>query len=124
MTHRYRRYARRVDITSSLKELRHYSATQLLSNGIDLNTVAGRLGHAEGSITLKFYAQFTRTADQQAAAIIPASLDGLRKKERLRELYRKSPAADLEDPAASLGPAAGLDHQTALAWLAELAASG
>jgi hypothetical protein len=27
MTHRYRRYARRVGITSSLKELRHYSAT-------------------------------------------------------------------------------------------------
>jgi integrase len=124
MTHRYRRYARRVGITSSLKELRHYSATQLLSNGVDLNTVAGRLGHAEGSTTLKFYAQFTRPADKQAAAIIPASLDGLRKKERLRELYRQSPAADLEDLAASLGPPAGLDHQTALAWLAELAAGG
>ena len=59
MTHRYRRYARRVGITSSLKELRHYSATQLLAAGTDLNTVAGRLGHAEGSTTLKFYAQFT-----------------------------------------------------------------
>ena len=33
MTHRYRRYARRVGITSSLKELRHYSATQLLAAG-------------------------------------------------------------------------------------------
>ena len=44
MTHRYRRYARRVGITSSLKELRHYSATQLLAAGTDLNTVAGRLG--------------------------------------------------------------------------------
>jgi integrase len=56
MTHRYRRYARRVGIASSLKELRHYSATQLLAAGTDLNTVAGRLGHAEGSTTLKFYA--------------------------------------------------------------------
>jgi hypothetical protein len=56
MTHRYRRYARRVGITSSLKELRHYSATQLLAAGTDLNTVAGRLGYAEGSTTLKFYA--------------------------------------------------------------------
>jgi hypothetical protein len=35
MTHRYRRYARRVGITSSLKELRHYSATQLLAAGTD-----------------------------------------------------------------------------------------
>jgi site-specific recombinase XerD len=48
MTHRYRRYAHRVGIASSLKELRHYSATQLLEVGTDLNTVAGRLGHAEG----------------------------------------------------------------------------
>ena len=46
MTHRYRCYARRVGITSSLKELRHYSATQLLEAGTDLNTVAGRLGQA------------------------------------------------------------------------------
>ena len=39
-----------------MKELRHYSATQLLTAGTDLNTVAGRLGHAEGSTTLRFYA--------------------------------------------------------------------
>jgi integrase len=89
MTHRYRRYARRVGVTSSLKELRHYSVTQLLAAGTDLNTVAGRLGHAEGSTTLKFYAQFTRPADQQAAAIIPSQLDGLRRRERVRELYRQ-----------------------------------
>jgi hypothetical protein len=80
MTHR----SRRVGITSSLKERRHYSATQLLAAGTDLNTVAGRLGHAEGSTTLRFYAQFTRPADQRAAAVIPAQLDGLRKRERVR----------------------------------------
>ena len=91
MTHRYRRYADKVGIRSSLKELRHYSATQLLASGVDLNTVAGRLGHAEGSTTLKFYAQFSKPADRLAAAIIPASLDGLRKKERLRELYQSAP---------------------------------
>ena len=80
MTRRYRRYARRVGITSSLKELRHYSATELLAAGTGLTTVAGRLGHAEGSTTLKFYAQFTRPADQRAAAVIPSQLDGLRKR--------------------------------------------
>ena len=81
MTHRYRRYARRVGIASSLKELRHYSATELLQSGVDLNTVAGRLGRAEGSTTLKFYAQFTVPADQRAAGIIPSQLDALRKRE-------------------------------------------
>ncbi|MBV9094550.1 MAG: tyrosine-type recombinase/integrase [Streptosporangiaceae bacterium] len=123
MTHRYRRYTRRVGIASSLKELRHYSATQLLEAGTDLNTVAGRLGHAEGSTTLRFYAQFTRPADQRAAAVIPSQLDELRKKERLRELYRQhlpaSAAEGLADLAAIIGPQAGLDEHTALAWLTE-----
>jgi len=127
MTHRYRRYARRVGITSSLKELRHYSATQLLAAGTDLNTVAGRLGHAEGSTTLKFYAQFTRPADQQAAAVIPSQLDGLRRKERLRELYCQyqtaQGTAELADLAVRIGPQAGLNEQTALAWLTEFASS-
>jgi integrase len=127
MTHRYRRYARRVGITSSLKELRHYSATQLLEAGTDLNTVAGRLGHAEGSTTLRFYAQFTRAADQRAAAVIPSQLDGLRKKERLRELYRHhasvSNAEELAALAAVIGPEAGLDERAALAWLTEFASA-
>ena len=127
MTHRYRRYARRVGIASSLKELRHYSATQLLAAGTDLNTVAGRLGHAEGSTTLKFYAQFTRPADQRAAAVIPSQLDGLRKKERLRELYIQHLPNYGGDGLAALatviGPQAGLAEDTALAWLAEFAAT-
>jgi integrase len=123
MTHRYRRYARRIGITSSLKELRHYSATELLHAGVDLNTVAGRLGHAEGSTTLKFYAQFTASADKRAAAIIPARLDALRKQERLRELYwQEPPGADLDDLAAKLAEQAGLDHAATLSLLAEFAA--
>lgn len=68
MTHRYRRYARRVGIASSLKELRHYSATQLLAAGTDLNTVAGRLGHAEGSTTLKFCAVTVHQARRSAGS--------------------------------------------------------
>jgi len=127
MTHRYRRYARRVGITSSLKEFRHYSATQLLAAGTDLNTVAGRLGHAEGSTTLKFYAQFTRPADQRAAAVIPSQLDGPRKKERLRELYDQhrptSESDSLAALAAIIGPQAGLEEVAALAWLSEFAAA-
>jgi integrase len=127
MTHRYRRYADKVGIRSSLKELRHYSATQLLASGVDLNTVAGRLGHAEGSTTLKFYAQFSRPADQHAATVIPSQLDGLRKKERLRELYRQQlapPGADgLAALAAVIGPQAGLDEHAALVWLTEFASA-
>ncbi len=123
MTHRYERYATRIGITSSLKELRHYSATQLLSNGVDLRTVAGRLGHAEGSTTLRFYAQFARPADQRAASFLSGQLADLRKKERLRELYRQQPsvadAAGLMTVAETLAPVVGLDLQTALGYLME-----
>ena len=94
MTHRYRRFADRVGIRSSLKEIRHYSATQLLHAGVDLNTVSARLGHAEGSTTLKFYAQFTPLADRQAAGVIPAQLDSLRRKQRLTGLpARRKPGS-------------------------------
>jgi hypothetical protein len=85
--------------------------------------VAGRLGHAEGSTTLKFYAQFTRPADQRAAGVIPAQLDGLRKGERRRDLYRQAPRGrDLSQLADTLGPLAGLDHEAALRLLTEFVA--
>jgi integrase len=126
MTHRYERYARRVGITSSLKELRHYSASQLLSNGVDLRTVAGRIGHADGGVTtLRFYAQFIRPADQQAASFLAAQLDGLRKRERLWELFSQLPATHpggLEQLATDLGSQAGLDEATALAYLTQFSA--
>ena len=50
-----------------LKELRHYSATELLTAGVDLRTVAGRLGHGDGTTTLRHYAGWVSAADQDAA---------------------------------------------------------
>jgi integrase len=47
----------RLGIGSHLHALRHYSATELLAAGVDLRTVAGRLGHAGGgTTTLRVYA--------------------------------------------------------------------
>lgn len=51
--------------------LRHYSATELLTGGVDLRTVAGRLGHGGGgTTTLKVYAAWVSAADQRAALIM------------------------------------------------------
>jgi len=124
MTHRYERYAAAVGIGSPLKELRHYSATQLLTNGVDLSTVAGRLGHSDGSTTLRFYAQFVRPADQQAAAVLSDRLADLRKKERLREFYAAErgagSAVELTVLAEKFAPMVGLDEEATLAYLVEL----
>ena len=50
--------------------LRHYVATRLIAGGVDVRTVAGRLGHRNASTTLNVYAQFVPEADHAAAALL------------------------------------------------------
>jgi integrase len=70
VTRRYGRLAAKLGIETKLKELRHYSATELLTAGVDLRTVAGRLGHGDGTTTLRHYAAWVGSADEAAAATI------------------------------------------------------
>jgi Phage integrase family len=49
VTHRYTDMAAELGIATHLHALRHYSATELLSAGVDLATVSGRLGHGGGA---------------------------------------------------------------------------
>jgi integrase len=57
VTHRYGRMCTALGIESHLHALRHYSAAELLTAGVDLRTVAGRLGHGGGgATTLRVYA--------------------------------------------------------------------
>jgi integrase len=69
VSQRYRLMARRLGLRSTrLHSLRHYSATELLAAGVDLRTVAGRLGHGSGgATTLKVYAAWVDHADRRAA---------------------------------------------------------
>jgi integrase len=70
-TQRYRRMAIRLGIDTTLKNLRHYTATELISGGVDVRTVAGRLGHGGGgSTTLRVYAAWSSEADQRAARTV------------------------------------------------------
>jgi integrase len=50
-----------------LHDLRHYVATRLLASGVDVRTVAGRLGHRNAATTLNVYAHFVPEADRDAA---------------------------------------------------------
>lgn len=56
--------------TVRLHDLRHFTATQLIAAGVDVRTVAERLGHADASLTLRVYAHVIQERDQAAAAIM------------------------------------------------------
>ena len=69
VTQRFKRLADKLEIDAHLHSLRHYSATELIAAGVDVRTVAGRLGHSGGGITtLRVYAAWLAEADQRAAA--------------------------------------------------------
>jgi integrase len=64
-----------------LHDLRHFTATQLIGAGVDVRTVAGRLGHSDPSLTLRTYAHVLEGRDRAAAEVMgrvlapPASRD-------------------------------------------------
>jgi len=79
VTQRYNRMTRRLGIDTTLKNLRHYSATELLMAGVDIRTIAGRLGHGSGgATTLRVYAAWTGEADQRAATTLSARMPARR----------------------------------------------
>ena len=50
--------------------LRHTSATFLISQGMDIQTVAGRLGHSTSATTQNVYSHFLESKDRKAADLI------------------------------------------------------
>ena len=69
VSRRYTRLAARLGIKTTIHKLRHYSATELISGGVDVRTVAGRLGHGGGgTTTLRVYAAWVSEADQRVSA--------------------------------------------------------
>jgi len=72
---RYKDMAERLGIDTHIHALRHYSATKLLTAGIDLRTVAGRLGHGGGgATTLRVYAAWVAASDRKAAEILGSQM--------------------------------------------------
>jgi integrase len=55
--------------------LRHTHASQLFDAGVDIVTIAKRLGHAKPSVTLAIYAHLFQKDDAKAAAAINAALN-------------------------------------------------
>jgi integrase len=91
VTQRYRRLLRSQGMAGRLHDLRHFSATQLLAAGVDLRTVAGRLGHGGGgATTLRVYAAWVTESDRRAARLLS---------ERLAWPDRQRLAMQSKDPA-------------------------
>lgn len=85
VSRRYKTMADKLGIKTHVHALRHYSATELLTAGVDLRTVAGRLGHGGGgATTLRVYAAWVAAADRKAAEILGARLPKNLRKNRDR----------------------------------------
>jgi DNA-binding transcriptional regulator YhcF (GntR family)/site-specific recombinase XerD len=68
VSQRYERMCHKLGWDMNIHQLRHYSATELIAAGVDVRTVAGRLGHGGGgSTTLRVYSAWVSEADQRAA---------------------------------------------------------
>jgi integrase len=112
VTQRYLRLASRLGINTRLHSLRHFSATELIAAGVDVRTVAGRLGHSGGgSTTLRIYtgAPLTMRPDgraREATAVDPGSRDMFSSRShrisgRAAELIEAFEAAAERSPASS-----------------------
>ena len=78
VTQRYARMCARLGWDRNIHELRHYSATELIAAGVDVRTVAGRLGHGGGgTTTLRTYAAWVSEADQRAAGTLDHHMPAL-----------------------------------------------
>jgi len=74
-----------------MHDLRHYVATRLLSEGVDVRTVASRLGHRNASTTLNAYSHFLPEADREAADLLGRIFD-----DALLEVTEPPPAEEEE----------------------------
>lgn len=63
-----------IDGAWRLHDMRHWAATQALSEGYDLATVAGRLGHSDPSTTLRVYAHARAQRDVDLASTLGDAL--------------------------------------------------
>jgi integrase len=76
VTHAFIHLCDEVDVSGvRLHDLRHFAATRLLAAGVPVNTVAGRLGHANAATTLNVYGHFLESSDVSAAQVLGSLLD-------------------------------------------------
>ena len=97
---RYARMCARLGWDMNIHQLRHYSATELIAAGVDVRTVAGRLGHGGGgSTTLRVYSAWVSEADQRAAGMLAGRMPELPAGVGQGEMLRSAERAITEESA-------------------------
>lgn len=49
---------------------KHLNITLLITSGVDIKTVAGRVGHSDTQTTLNIYSHYTKQSDKRASDTI------------------------------------------------------
>jgi integrase len=91
LTDYYKRLAKQLGIATHFHELRHFAATTAIGSGADVRTVAGRLGHADASVTLRVYAHALEARDRDLASVLSSVVLGPRSQFAAAEAEATSP---------------------------------
>ncbi|WP_202872846.1 tyrosine-type recombinase/integrase [Kribbella capetownensis] len=103
VTQRYSRLVARLGIETSIHKLRTYNATELLSAGVDIRTVAGRHGHGGGGATTgRHYSAWVSEADQRAAGTVTPRMPARPRRADLPPMAEFDPKHPFEKLAAEL----------------------
>jgi integrase len=103
ITRLYERLADRLDVETTFHKLRHYTAAEPIAAGVDVRTVAGRLGHSGGgTTTLRAYTAWVAEADQRAAEGLGSGMPARPVEVDETERQQTSPRRPYEKVAADL----------------------
>jgi integrase len=92
VTGRLNRLSKKVGVKVNLRSLRHYAATEMLTNGVDLRTAAGRLGHGDGgTTTLRVYTHFLPAPDLKPPKSSPTQSNAHPPARTRRKVHGRTP---------------------------------
>jgi len=73
----------------SPQSFRHMTATFLITGGVDLRTVSGKLGHANSTTTQKVYSHLVKSAEKQTADMMESFIQTNTEKAQIKKAQAK-----------------------------------
>ncbi|MDU2065507.1 MAG: tyrosine-type recombinase/integrase [Sporomusaceae bacterium] len=69
----------------SIHAFRHMNATYLITSGVDIRTVAGKLGHSNASTTMDIYSHLVQSAEKETADIMEKFVHDSTEKAKIKQ---------------------------------------